>query len=290
MAPPKPVFRPAEPADAEALIRLYDRHYHGGYSACFDRYGPLTPQAVWWVQSEKAVTVIELNRRLSGLLILGRHGKRLLAEEVLVEALPEDAAAFLRQVHEWLTRRFQEERQDALTLRCDETNAAALTIARTFAFTFTNALLVAGSAPPDRAGEPSVSPGYHIRRASAPDGRQITRLHDETLGQSLRPKDVENLWRQPETRVMLAERERFPVGFMIAQVRDGAGRWTVGIHEGHRRRGLGRALVHAADQFFQVRGVPSITTYWGTDVTAAGFVHALGARTERTYLYFERPL
>jgi GNAT superfamily N-acetyltransferase len=290
MASPKPVFRPAGPADADGLIGLYDRHYRGGYSASFDRYGPLTPQAVWWVQSEKAVTLIELDRRPSGLLILGRLGKRLLAEEVLVGALPEDAGAFLRLVHEWLTRRFQAERQDVLALRCDETNAAALTIARTFAFTFTNALLVAGTPPPARDREPVIPAGYHIRRAAAPDGRQITRLHDETLGQSLRPRDVEQLWRQPDTRVLLAERERFPVGFMIAQVRDGAGRWTVGVREGHRRRGLGRALVHPAQQFFQTRGVPSITTYWGTDVVAASFAQALGARIERVYLYFERPL
>lgn len=300
MAPPKPVFRPAQPADAEALIALHDRHYRGGYSASFDRYGLITPQAVWWVQSEKAVTVIEQNRRLSGLIMLGRLGKRLLAEEVLVEVPSEDTGGFLRAVREWLTHRFQEERQDALILRCDETNAAALTIARGAAFTFTNALLVAGPPTSERDGDgegstqgETASPlpaGYLVRRATPPDGRQLARLYEETLGQSLRPKDVESLWRQPETRVMLVERDRYPVGFAIAQVRDGAGRWTVGVRERHRRRGLGRTLALEAQRFFGAKGVPSITTYWGTDIAAAGFVHALGARTERTYLYFERAL
>lgn len=291
MATAKPIFRPAGPADVEALIGLYDRHYRGGYSACFDRYGPVTPQDLWWVQSEKDVTVVEVNRRLAAMVILGRAGKRLLAEEALVEAVPDDAAAFLRQLHEWLTRRFQEERQDALTLRCDETNAAALTIARTFGFTFANALLVAGGAPTSgREGDPASPPGYHIRRAAPADSRHLARLHDETLGHPLRPKDLDGLWRQADTRVMVAERERFPVGFLIAQVRDGAGRWTIGIREAHRRRGLGRALVHAAQQFFHAKRVPAVTIYWGTDTAAAAFVHALGARTERAYLYFERAL
>lgn len=291
MATAKPVFRPAGPPDVEALIELYDRHYRGGYSACFDRYGPATPQDLWWVQSEKAVTVVEVNRRIAGLIILGRAGKRLLAEEALVDAVPEDAAAFLRQVHEWLTRRFQEERQDALTLRGDETNAAVLTIARTYAFTFANALLVAGGAlPTGREGDSVAPAGYHIRRAAPADARQLARLHDEILGHPLRPKDLEGLWRHADTRVMIAERERFPVGFLIAQIRDGAGRWTAGIREAHRRRGLGRALAHAAQQFFHAKRVPAITTYWGTDTAAAAFIHAIGARTERTYLYFERPL
>lgn len=292
MAAPKLVFRPAEPADVAALMELYDRHYHGGYSVCFDRYGPATPQDFWWVQSEKSVTVVELNRNPVGLVILGRSGKRLLAEEVLLEAVPGGGDPPLRQLHDWLTARFQQERQDVLTMRCAEINAAVLAIARSFRFTFANALLVATGvgAAGREADAGGVPQGYHLRRAVQADGKHIARLHEETIGHALRSSDVDALWRQPDVRVMLAERERFPVGLLIAQVRDGAGRWTIGVRESHRLRGIGRTLAYAAHQFFQAKRVPSVTTYWGTDIAAARFIRTLGARTERAYLYFERAL
>src|SRR3990170_3425331 len=161
MVAPKLAFRPAAPTDVAALVELYDRHYRGGYSACFDRYGPATPQNFWWVQSEKSVTVVELNRHPVGLVILGQSGKRLLAEEVLLDAVPEGGDPPLRQLHDWLTARFQQERQDVLA------------IARSFGFTFGNALLVATSGAPGgsgaagtggAAGAGSAPEGYHIRR------------------------------------------------------------------------------------------------------------------------------
>jgi len=298
MAPTKLTFRPSEPGDVGALVALYDRHYRGGYSACFDRYGPAAPQDFWWVQSEKSCTLVEANRQAVGMLILGRSGKRLLAEEVIVDSAVEGSSDLLRQVHVWLTRRFQQERQDVLTIRGAETNAVALGVARVYGFTFADALVVAagGSAAAadsalasgtDRGGGP---PGYHLRRARPPDGRHITQLHEEALGLPLRGRDLEALWARPDVRVVLAEREKFPVGFLIAQVRDGAGRWVVGVRQAHRGKGLGRALAGQALQFFHDRRVPSVTTYWGTDAAAVRFVHALGARTERIYLYFERRL
>jgi GNAT superfamily N-acetyltransferase len=292
MAAPKPVFRPAAPTEVETLLAVYDRHYRGGYSACFDRYGPATPQDIWWVQSEKGVTVIEVDRHLVGLLVLGRSGRRLLVEEILLDRLPDDTEGVLRQIHDWLTRRFQEERQETLALRCDETNAPALTLARTFGFTFADALLVAvlGDAAEGAGREPAPPPGYAVRRATPADARQIATLYREVMGEALRAADLEGLWRTPGTRVLLAERERFPVGFVLAQVREGTGRWIVGVREAHRRRGLGRALARAAWQFFQTNHAPAVTTYWGTRVATAAFIRALGCRIERTYLYFERPL
>ncbi|HXF83425.1 MAG TPA: GNAT family N-acetyltransferase [bacterium] len=292
MASPKPVFRPAAPTEVETLLAVYDRHYRGGYSACFDRYGPPTPQDLWWVQSEKAVTVIEVDRSLAGMLVLGRSGRRLLVEEILLDRLPDDTEGLLRQIHDWLTRRFQEERQETLALRCDETNAPALTLVRTFGFTFADALLVAALGGAAEGGESEMTPpaGYQVRRATPADARQIGALYKEVMGEALGAADLERLWRTPGTRVLLAERERFPVAFLLAQVREGTGRWIVGVREAHRRRGLGRALAHAAWRFFQTKRAHAITTYWGTRVATAAFIHALGCRIERAYLYFERPL
>ena len=281
-------FRPAEPTDVPVLIELYDRHYRGGYSACFDRYGRATPQDFWWVQSEKSVSLVEVNRRPAGLLITGRSGRRVLAEEVILDRphRREDEESLLRQLHEHLTKRFQEDRQERLTIRGDESNAVVLALAQRFGFAFSNALVVA-SGGTSRAATPE---GYGVRRARPDEARHIARLHEETLEAPVRSKDLEAMWKSGDARVFIAERERYAVGFVLAQVRDGVGRWTAGVRDPHRGKGIGSALVHHALQFFQGKGVPPITTYWAVDTAAARFARALGARTERTFLYVERPL
>lgn len=282
----KLTFRQAGPGDVAALVELYDRHYHGGHSATLDRYGPATPQDVWWVQSEKSLSVIELNRNPAGLIIVGKSGKRLLAEEVLLDRAPEGREEALDQVHTYLTRIFQRARQDVLTVRCAETNAFTLAMAARYGFTFANALLVAAGGSIDAA----VPHGYAIRRATVRDAPSVGRLHEDTLGFPLHQRDLDALWRGSGVRVFLAEREGFPVAIAIVQIRDGMGRWSIGVREGHRRKGIGRALAHQALQFIRAAHVPAVTTYWGTDGIAARFIHALGVRTERTYLYFERRL
>lgn len=282
-------YRPAGPGDVPVLLELYDVHYRGGYSACFDRYGRATPQDLWWVQSEKSVSLIEVNRKPVGLLITGRSGKRLLAEEVLLDGPHggrSDEDAILRQLHDHLTEQFQQDHQEHLTLRGDESNAVVLALAQRFGFTFSNALVVA-------SGGASTAPapnGYAVRRARPDEARHIARLHEETLHARARTKDLEAMWKSGDARVFIAERDRYGVGFVLAQVRDGVGRWTVGVRDAHRGRGLGSALVHHALQFFASRKVSPITTYWAVDAAAARFARALGARTERTYLYLERPL
>jgi len=281
-------FRSAEPADVPVLIELYDRHYRGGYSACFDRYGRATPQDFWWVQSEKSVSVIEVNRAPVGLLVTGRSGKRALAEEVILDwpHRREDEESVLRRLHEYLTKRFQDDRQEHLTIRGDESNAVVLALAQRYGFRFSNALVVASG-----GGVKAATPeGYAVRRARPDEARQIARLHEETLEMPARPKDLEAMWKSGDARVFIAERERYAVGFILAQVRDGVGRWTVGVRDAHRGKGIGSALVHHALQFFQAKAVPPITTYWAVDAAAARFARALGARTERTFVYVERPL
>lgn len=287
-------IRPADPNDVPALVELYDRAYHGGYSACFDRYGPVSPQDFWWVQSEKSVYLIEMNHRPQGLIILGKVGRQLLVEEVAID-LPdggreEDARAkteegIVKQLHDFLVARFHEERQDLLTLRCAETNAAGLTLVRRHDFTFANALVVAAGAVRREARTPE---GYALRRATTADSRAVARLHEEALNVRVRPEDLETLWKHAETRVFLAEREQFPVGLALAQAKDGVGRWTAGVREAHRGKGVGMALVQEALQFFHAKKLQPITTYWALDMQAARFLSSLGGKTERTYLYFEK--
>ncbi|MDQ7843296.1 MAG: GNAT family N-acetyltransferase [Armatimonadota bacterium] len=304
----KLTFRTSEPGDVDTLVALYDRHYEGGYSACFDRYGPATPRDFWWVQSEKSLTLVEVNRKVVGLIVIGRSGRRLLAEEVILDVDRGERDDLLPQLHEWLTRRFQQARQEVLSIRGAETNAVVLAMARTFGFVFADALVVAvGGRPaagaPTATGRPPAggpahdedrSPGegprgYRIRRARPSDEQALSQLHEETVG-PVRASDLKALWTLPDVRILLAERDTFPVGFLIAQVRDGAGRWLVGVRQTHRGKGLGRALAAEALQFFRARRVPAVTTYWGTDSGAIRLARAIGAKTERVFLYFQRPL
>lgn len=281
-------FRAAEPADTPVLIEVYDRHYQGGYSACFDRYGRATPQDFWWVQSEKSVSLLEVNRKPVGLLITGRSGKRLLAEEIILDRPQrrDDEEAVLRQLHEHLTKRFQQDRQERLTIRADECNAVVLMLAQRFGFAFSNALVVASGG----ASQAHVPAGYGVRRARPDEARHIAHLHEETLAVPARTKDLETMWKGGDARVFIAEKDRYGVGFVLAQVRDGVGRWTVGVREAHRGHGVGSALVHHALQFFSAKNATPVTVYWAVDASAARFAQTIGARTERTYLYLERLL
>lgn len=283
-------FRPADPNDVPGLVEIYDRAYQGGYSACFDRYGPATPQDFWWVQSEKSVAVVELNRRPAGLIIIGKVGRRLLAEEILLDALPDGSAdSARRQVHDFLVDHFQRAHQDRLTVRCAETNALALALAEQYRLGFANALVVAVGAGALRGDRPAAQ-GYAMRRAVQGDARNLARLHEETLGIAIRQQDLESVLRHQDARIFLVERENYPVAFAVAQGKDGVGRWTIGVRDAHRRRGIGMALAREALQFLQARKLAPVTTYWAMDAAAAAFVRSLGGRTERTYLYFEREI
>jgi len=287
-------IRPAGPSDVPSLVEIYDRAYHGGYSACFDRYGPSTPQDFWWIQSEKPVYLIDVNQLPCGLIILGRAGRQWLVEEVLVhtpDAGREQARrakleeTVLNDVHDFVIRRFQEERQEMVRLRCTETNPVGLLLARRYEFSFANALVVASGAARRATSAPD---GYAFRRASNADARSVARLHEETLNVRVRPEDLDHLLKHADTRVFLAEREQFPVGLALAQAKDGVGRWTVGVREAHRRKGLGLALTQETLQFFASKKLMPITTYWALDTETARFVRSLDAKTERAYLYFEK--
>lgn len=285
---------PAELSHVPTLVDLYDRAYRGGYSACFDRYGPAAPQDFWWVQSEKQVFLLEINRKSQGVIVFGRTGRQMLVEEVLIaapvggrggDAEVKTRDSVLNAVYDFLVKRFHGEHQDLLTLRCAETNAEVLNLVRRYDFTFANALVVVTGAAQKEARLPT---GYTVRRAGQTDAQPVARLQEETLNVAVLPDVLHRLWKQADTRVFLAEREKFPVGFLIAQVKDGVGRWTVGVREAHRGRGLGTALVQEALQFFSANHFTPIATYWALDPQSAGFVRSLNARTERTYLYFEK--
>ncbi len=283
-------IRPAAAADVAVLVDLYDSAYRGGYSACLDRYGPARPQDFWWLQAEKAVHLIEVDRRPAGLIVVGRAGRQTLVEELLVRP-PRDlrdggAQPLLRSVYDFLVRLFQRDRQDRLTVRCAETNAWTLTLVHRFGFTLTSALVVARGMDRRRGGAPE---GYALRRATPDDARVIARLHDEIFPSAAPPAGPSRPGRE-ETWAVLAERQAVPVGVGLLRADGPVGRWMVGVREAHRRRGVGTALAQEVAALAQDRRLVPLATYWALDVAAAEFVRHLGARTERTYLYFERPL
>ncbi|HLW47617.1 MAG TPA: GNAT family N-acetyltransferase [bacterium] len=298
--------RSAESGDAETLLRLFEGVYHGGYSACFGRYGALGPKDVWWIQSEKEVSVLELNREAAGVLVVGRDKNRLMAEEVLLDpGIFRQAAAgqALRTVAERidaeLTRRFHEARQDQLRLRTMERNPLGMLLVTAGRFTIADALVVssvdlpaaaAGAEPaPDAGAAPE---GYVVRRAFAgQDEQAVAQLDAECLGGRAQRHDLAHHLGGRDARTFLATRDGYPVGFVLAAARDGVGEWRLGVRESHRRRGVGTVLARTALAALGARGTHMVVgTHWAGDAVAEAFGSALGFSTERVYVYAERPL
>ncbi len=89
----------------------------------------------------------------------------------------------------------------------------------------------------------------------------------------------------------MAERQRYMVGFLLAEAHPGGfGDLVAGVREAHRRRGLGRALAVGAMSYFAGKQLPAVGLHWGPDGVAGAFYRALGFTTERVYLFFERSL
>lgn len=285
--------RPATIEDGTTLVRVLDAAYASGYSATFDRDGPLQPNDLWWARSEKDVSVIEVNRVPSGLLVVGRSGGQWLVEEILLDGFSGYPArtqeALVSRISAHLTALFQRAGQNTMLLRVADTNPFGLLLVRSLHAVFTNALLVYRYRGPKR---PSVgSPeGYEVRRCTPADAREIGRLVREVTPDRGRIDEVERVLRAKDGKGFVACRDGLAVGVSTAEVRTGRPDWFVGVRETHRRRGLGRALAHAAIGAMAARGTPPYATVWALDPVAGSFLRALGFAVERTFLYVERPL
>lgn len=308
-------LRKATAQDIPVLVDIYERAYLGGYSACFDKYGAVTPQDFWWVQSEKEVYLLEVNRRPIGLVIIGKDEGRLVVEELIGEAgsgrpsplrAGGEAETLIHRVYTFLSRKFQEERQDLLLLRAAESNSFALSLAHRFAFTFSNALVVmsrnlSGKIPVE------IPEGYNIRQAGLEDVTHIARMSQECLEDPFKPEDIRKFLTRPSHRGFLAvhvgeapapkgflagSTGEYPVGFLLVQVRDGqVGEMVVGVREYHRGKGLGKALGILGLNFLSRRHVSRVfTTHWALNPLAERFTRRLGFTPERVYMYFEKQL
>lgn len=285
--------RPATADDGALLVRLLDAAYGGGYLATFDRDGPLQPNDLWWVQSEKEVGVIEINRQPAGMLVTGRHRGQWLIEEVLLPGFGEmpgrTQEALVHRLGTHLTEAFQRGRQASLLLRAVETNAFGLVLGRSLRMNFADALLVFRFRG---ARRPSAHPpeGYRVRRSGPADARAIGRMVREIIPDRGRAEEIERVLGSREGRGYLAVREEFPVGFAAVEVRPGRGDWVVGVRENHRRRGVGRALAAPVVGALVARQAAPFATAWAADPASGPFLRAIGFAVERTYIYLERLL
>jgi len=308
-------LRRATTQDVPLLVDIYERAYMGGYSACFDKYGPVTPQDFWWVQSEKEVSLLEVNGRPRGLVIVGRHEGRLVVEELVGEiggprghllGTGAGREALIDRVYAFLKQKFQEERQDLLLLRTTESNPFALSLVHRFSFTFSNALVVMGRSLSGRLPV-EVPEGYTIRQADLNDVAHIARMSQECLEDPFKPEDVRKFLTRPSSRGFLAlhtgepnprrgllpdRAGEYPVGFLLAQVRDGpVGEMVVAVREHHRGKGVGKALGNFGLNFLSRRHVPRVfATFWALNPLAERYARRLGFTPERVYIYFEKQL
>lgn len=293
--------RRAQTEDVPLLVRLYSTAYRDGYSASFDRYGPPAPRDFWWVQSEKEVLLLEINRAARGLVIIGRRDGALVVEEMLGDfvqttsgssrdgALAKADQTVLQRIGTLLLQRFARERQPRFLLRTAESNALGLLLARQMELTFAGNLTVAVARP--RRQTPHPPEGYAVRRPVAADVPELLRIYAECFATAPSGEEVAALLRRAEMRAAVGEREGYMAGFMLGQAREGGfGDVIVGVREAHRRRGLGRALAVPAQNFFASRGIPALGLYWGVDGLAGAYYRGLGFATERVYLFFEKTL
>ncbi|MGQ0570614.1 MAG: hypothetical protein ACT4P5_13990 [Armatimonadota bacterium] len=285
--------RSATAEDGATLVRLLDAAYSGGYSATFDRDGPLQPNDLWWVQSEKDVSVVEVDRRPNGLVVVGRLRGQWLVEEALLQGFGEFTGrtqeACVQRMGAHLTALFRRGRQSVLLLRTAETNAFGLALARSLHATLANALLVyryhGARKPAAHAPE-----GYQVRRSAPADASAMGRLLREIVIERSRVEEIERALGSKGGRGYLAMKDRLLVGFAAVEVRAGRRDWLVGVRESHRRRGVGRALAASALGALYVRDVIPFATTWALDPVVGSFLRALGFAVERTYLYMEHRL
>lgn len=284
--------RPASPDDGTWLVGVLDAAYRGGYAPTFDRDGPLQPTDIWWVQSEKDVAIVEIDRRPAGVLVIGRDGQWLVEELLLTgfgEAPARRQASLVERVAAHLTRVFQRGRQQTLLLRVPETNPFGLALAAEVQAGFANALLVYRHAGPKRATAHAPD-GYHLRRSTPGDAREAARLVREVVPERARADEIARVLTTRDGRGFLAFKGAILAGFAAAEVRPGRGDWIVGVRETHRRRGLGRALGAAVLGTLRTRGPGPYATAWALDPVAGPFLSSLGFAVERTFLYLEKPL
>ncbi len=282
-------FRPATAEDTDRLVQLYEPVHGGGYSACFDKYGPVGPQDFWWVQSEKEVHLVLVNRRVVGFVVVGMEGRRALVEEVVGTGAPDPTdEALLRRVWQFLVDRHRAARQGGVMIRTHEANPTGLALVRQQGLGLVNTLRTV--VRPTRGRLAEAPEGYTVRRAEPQDAAEISRIHQEAFGERLREAEVVQRVNRPHTRTFVCERNAVCVGYAHAALRDGIGDLWVAVRENHRRRGVGTALASPAVAFLHTKQHPARVNHWGLDVASLALLRRLGFVTERVHLYFERAI
>ncbi len=288
-------FRPATAEDTDRLVRLYEPVHGGGYSACFDKYGPIGPQDFWWVQSEKEVHLMHVNGRAAGFVVFGRQGRRVLVEEVVADPAggrpgPLDLTdeGLVRRVWQFLLEHHRAAHQDSVLLRTHEANPLALALVRQEGFGLVNALRTVVR---HHRGKPVDPPaGYTVRKAEPQDAPELARIHQEAFGERVSDREMAQRVGKPHTRTFVCERGGVRVGYAHAASRGGIADLWVAVREHHRRRGVGTAVASAALAFLHGKDQPARVNHWGLDVPAGALLRRLGFVTERVHLYFERAI
>ncbi|MFQ6088337.1 MAG: GNAT family N-acetyltransferase [Candidatus Methanofastidiosia archaeon] len=283
------MIRKANLRDLNFLVEIYNKTYNGGYSLLFDYYGSVDENQFLKILKKKDFFVFAN----TGFFVFGDEGRLTLEECILqCKGIPswnfevcEEDEKHMEEVYEFVEEYFKEKNRDKIVLRTVENNPFSLLLAKKFKFQYSASLIISEKNL-NKAFEVNVLKGYKLREYKDGDEYQFSEIHKKCFGEKISKKEFRK-WIKKGKGFVLEKGE--VVGFVIAEVRDGIGDWTISILKKHRGKGLGKALLYSAFNFFLESNVQKVfADYWAENFMALEFYRKHGFERKRIYIYFEK--
>lgn len=280
--------------DRALILRLH-RRWNPGLFELAGQYSHLHPQDL---PAERFDSWTHRSASRSDGFVLAHIG----AEQVVVQELWAKSTGLSDwNVHDWnprdlwrldetwqLVRRIQETAGRPAFVRVPNDNPFGRLFAIRFQLPLKTSFLLA-TRWPGSVRHVRLAAGYVIRPYKAGDEADYASIHNRCFNASLDADEMRRWASGPRQESFTATFHGNPVGFFIAEVRRGRrlGDFNLAISEGHRRLGIGTALLAAGLRSFERRGVTTvIADHWGTNAPAVEFYRRHGFSIARTYDYF----
>ena len=178
--------------------------------------------------------------------------------------------------------------ENLIVIRASVDNSFAHLVARTLKANWINGLVLAERKLSEKV-EVSVPKGFRLRTFKSGDENRIARIHKEVFGENFSPMRYRIWATASNCRTIVATKNGFPVGFIIAEKRScgSLGDFIIAVDPSHHRKGLGSTLLQAAFNVFIDMNVKKvIADYLMLNTPAHHFYQKHNFRPKRTYNYF----